>query len=335
MKTKLVFVCILFLLAQSVSAKQKPSISDIDRIRLAEAFRIGESLGNRLWKDWTTAPFAILLVTPEYEFLVRHPNPSDDFTLIGYDSLLQSKVYFRKQSFNKSFLATFPFNGPTTIVVGQAENTTSKTSTPWVVSILHEHFHQLQYSRPDYLKAVEALNLSGGDKTGMWMINYAFPYSEDEVKKTVETMCKILLDALQTKGESDFNNKLNVYMKERQKLEKMLKPEDYRYFSFQIWQEGVARYTEYHMALLAAKMHKPSKEFKALKDYKPFNKVADEIKQNTLNEIKTLKFDEYQRVAFYPLGACEGFLLDRANPKWRERYLAEKFYIEKYFNPKK
>jgi hypothetical protein len=334
MKTRLVFLCLLLLLCQSLSAKQTPNISETDRTRLAEAFKIGESLGNGLWKDWTKAPFAVLLVTPEYEFLIRHPKPSDDFALIGYDKLLQGKVYFRKKVFNQSFLATFPFNGTPTIVVGQAENTAAKTSTPWVVTMLHEHFHQLQQAQSDYFKAVDDLNLSDGDQTGMWMLNYAFPYSDEKVKKHFETLCKLLFSALHAKGKKHFEAKLNVYLEERQKFEKMLKPKDYKYFSFQIWQEGIARYTEYHIAFLTAKLHKPSKEFKALKDYEPFKKVAGEIKQNALNEINALKLDEYQRVAFYPFGACEGFLLDRANPKWRERYFAEKFYVEKYFNPK-
>ena len=85
MRTKFVLVFILLLLADGISAQQKPSLPEIDRIRLAEAFRIGETLGDRVWKDWNKAPFAVLLVTPENEFLIRHPRPSQDFTLVGYD----------------------------------------------------------------------------------------------------------------------------------------------------------------------------------------------------------------------------------------------------------
>jgi hypothetical protein len=36
-------------------------------------------------------------------------------------------------------------------------------------------------------------------------------------------------------------------------------------------------------------------------------------------------------VIFYALGAGEGLLLDRVNPRWRRRYLVEKFYLDKYF----
>ena len=115
----------------------------------------------------------------------------------------------------------------------------------------------------------------------------------------------------------------------------MLNPDDYRYFSFQVWQEGIARYTEYRIAELAAKKHKPSKEFRALKDYKPFKEVADEIKSGILKELSTLELNDYQRVAFYPLGAGEGLLLDRINPQWQSRYFINKFYVDKYFNAAK
>src|SRR5258705_3375422 len=107
MKTKL-FLLVLFVLfaGSSVVAQDKLNIPNVDRTRLAEAFRIGEVVGNRVWKDWNKAPFAVLLITPENEFLIRHPQPSKDFTLVGYDSLLKSNVYFRKRTQRINSLAT-------------------------------------------------------------------------------------------------------------------------------------------------------------------------------------------------------------------------------------
>src|SRR5215212_1220322 len=139
MKTKLLLVLLVLLAAPGALAQDKPNIPNVDRIRLAEAFRLGEVVGNRVWKDWSKAPFAVLLVTPENEFLIRHPAPSNDFTEIGFDKLLNGKVFWRKRRFNQSFLATFPaVGGISTIVVGQAENTWVKTSSLWTITLLHE-----------------------------------------------------------------------------------------------------------------------------------------------------------------------------------------------------
>src|SRR5262245_57252485 len=90
------------------ASPQAPALPDVDRIRIAEAFRLAEAVGNRVWRDWDKAPFAVLLITAEHEFLVRHPKPSSDFTLIGEDALLKSKVWFRKRKHRAELLATFP-----------------------------------------------------------------------------------------------------------------------------------------------------------------------------------------------------------------------------------
>src|SRR5262245_40153990 len=101
-----------------------PRIPDTDRIRIAEAFRLAEAVGNRVWPGWDKAPFAVLLVTRAHEFLLRHPKPSDDFTALGQDKLLKQTVSYRKRKFSPDLLATFPaVGGVPTIVIGQAENT--------------------------------------------------------------------------------------------------------------------------------------------------------------------------------------------------------------------
>lgn len=156
-------------------------IRKVDKVRIAEAEKIADRYGDEVWKDWSRVPFTLLLVTDKYEFLINHPNPSDDFKKMGYDSLLKSEVYFRDKTFNEHFLATFPaVNGVNTIVVGIPENT-GRSGIAWIFTILHEHFHQFQYSNPDYYPAVDSLGLSGGDNTGMWMLNYNFPYDNKEV----------------------------------------------------------------------------------------------------------------------------------------------------------
>lgn len=332
LQIKAAFVLVALLLSfAEVPAQDKPQVTDTDRVRLAEAFRIGEALGNRLWSGWNKAPFSVLLVTPENEFLIRHPKPSADFTLLGYDQLLKSNIYYRKRTQSPQFLATFPVAGIPTIVVGQAENTAKKTSTPWVVTVLHEHFHQLQYSQPGYYDDVNALGLSRGDQTGMWMLNYPFPYDWHEMQELFSHLGRALADALEARPGSDFSIGVSAYLKQRRQLEHVLSPDDYRYLSFQMWQEGVARYTEYRIADLVSKRYKPTKEFRALKDYQEFRAVAEDIQSGILSELTTVNLKDSQRVIFYALGAGEGLLLDRVKPRWRQRYFVEKFYLDKFF----
>lgn len=330
---RLTTVVILFLAFQAVLAEEKPSISSLDRTRLAETFRLGEHLGDAVWPGWNKAPFAILLVTPEYEFLIRHPAPSADFTSVGYDSLLKSDVFYRKRTQSIGLLATFPaIQGSviSTIVVGQAENTSAKTSTPWAIILLHEHFHQLQDSQPNFYQEVNALNLYHGDQSGMWMLNYAFPYDRKEVQDQFATMSQLLSDAIDS-PKAVRAGKLRAYLDARQKFQQLLSLDDYKYLSFQFWKEGIARYTEYQLARLAAARYQPGKEFRALKDYQSFADVAKETRERTFRQLLTQKLGESRRDVVYSFGAAEGLLLDEVNPGWRKRYFAEKFDLSRFF----
>jgi hypothetical protein len=328
-----IFLIFAFIFSVQIAFSQNnPAIPETDRIRLAEAFRLGDKLSEKVWRDWSKAPFAVLLVTPENEFLIRHPSPSKDFTEIGYDKLLKSKVYWRKRVFNQSFLATFPaVGGISTIVVGQAENTWVKTSSFWTVTILHEHFHQMQDSQENFYKDVLALDLANGDETGMWMINYPFPYLDKKLNEEFSAMANQLAKTLETSDSRAFQTESETYLKMRETFNASLSEKDYRYLSFQFWKEGVARYTEYKIAELASENYKPLKDFTKLKDYKTYKEVADYWKRQTIESLKTMRLEKLQREVVYAYGAAEAMLLDRANIEWKPRYFAEKFYPDKYF----
>src|ERR1041385_492484 len=110
---------LLILVAPAVRAQDSPNIPAADRIRIAEAFKLGDAVTEKIWRGWSKAPFALLLITPDYEFLMRHSKPSADFNLIGHDTDLRSDIYFRKRVFQTDFLATFPaVGGVPTIVAG-------------------------------------------------------------------------------------------------------------------------------------------------------------------------------------------------------------------------
>jgi hypothetical protein len=221
--------------------------------------------------------------------------------------------------------------GVSTIVIGQAENTDSKTSTPWVITLMHEHFHQLQDAQPNFFKDTEALNLSRGDQSGMWMINFPFPYESPPISSQVAILVRLLVETMETKPQGHFNAKLSAYLTAREALKQLLSADDYKYFSFQLWKEGIARYTEYRVAHWAAARYQPTREFRKLQDFTSFNVARDQVRAGIVRELSTLKLEDYKRVAFYPIGGAEGLLLDRSNPQWRRRYFAEKFNNWNYF----
>lgn len=305
------------------------ALREVDRVRLAESFRLAEEVRDSVWPRWSGVAFAVLLVTPEHEFLVRHPEPSSEFESIGYDTLLASDVFVRLRLFPPNLLATFPaVGGVSTVVIGQPEQT-GKSSTFWVVTMLHEHFHQLQTSHPRYYRNVEALDLSGGDQTGMWMLNHPFPYAATKVQQRFRSFAVALARAMEPAEAADFQRHLNDVRTAERALYAGLSAKDARYLAFQLWQEGIARYTEDQVAQIAARGYRPTAAFQSLPDYVPFEAAADSIRQGILRGLTNDDLAGRKRVAFYPVGAALGLLLDRTEPRWKERYLGEIFVPSK------
>ena len=327
MKFKLFFLTLL--ICGNSFRQSLPELRYADKIRIKEAMTISTQFGDKLFKGYSTVPLAIVLITDSTEFLINHPNPSSDFKLLGQDYILKTNIYYRKTQFNPHFLATFPaVNGLSCIVVGTSENT-NKNSTEWVITLLHEHFHQYQNSYPTYFKSVNDLDLSGGDQTGMWMLNYPFPYDSLPIKYQYELFAKALYKTITNINSKEYKSNLTQYIIERKKFKDLLTAADYRYFSFQIWQEGLARHIEYNFLELLQN-YNPSKEMLALPDFISFPELKSKMYHKETENLLENKLNETQRVCFYSIGFAEGILLDKLNKSWRKKYLTDKFYIEHY-----
>jgi hypothetical protein len=324
-------ICALLLataVVVALDARRGPALDEADRVRIAEAFHLADALGDRLWPGWSAAPFAVLLVTPDQEFLVRHPKPTPDFTSLGDDAMLGT-VWARPRQFDVNLLASFPAVGDIpSVVIGQPANTAAKTSTRWVLTLLHEHFHQMQYSLPGYYPGVNALGLARGDQQGSWMLNYPFPYDKPDVQAQFARMCARLDEAINEKGGDRPAPALRAYLEAKRALRGLVSADDYKYFSFQLWQEGIARYTEYRIGALAASGYVPDPAFARLPDFTTYAAASQAMLDRIHTQLTTVALGEAQRSAFYPVGAAEGLLLDRVSPKWRAEYAKAGFTLD-------
>jgi len=285
-----------------------------DGVRIREFYRLAAQVQDQIWPGWSKTPAPLLLVADNTEFLTHFGKAPAEFRKIEDD------IYARPRKFPTSFLATFPaFGPPSVVVVGEPKNTTSKTSTRWLITLMHEHFHQLQNGKTGYFVAVEGLGLSRGDQTGMWMLDYAFPYEKREVAQGFERLRDLLFEVVNEREKSRFSGMAKGYVAERRKFFGQLSSDDHKYLAFQLWQEGIARYTEIKVADAAAK-YEPSTEFAALPDFEPFSAYGEKARSETLTELKQMEIAKAKRRVVYPFGAAEGLLLDRLNPRWKAAY---------------
>lgn len=321
-----IFLAWLLLSIPVVAQPATPALPSEDRIRITEFYRVAAEIQDRIWPGWSKIPAPLLLVTNDTEFLTHHPGPPTEFKKLGDD------FYVRPRKFPVSFQATFPaFGPPSVIVVGEPVNTISKTSTVWLFMLMHEHFHQLQNAQPGYFQAVNDLGLSHGDTTGMWMLNYPFPYEKPEVARAFAELRDLLVQAVNENDAAKFQALAKKYGEQRKKFFALLSPDDRKYLGFQLWQEGIARYTEVKSAE-AASDYRPTEAFSSLSDFEPFKARAENARAATLAELKRADITTWKREVVYSFGAAEGFLLDRLNPGWKEQYFQRMLSTDSYFD---
>jgi hypothetical protein len=296
-----------------------------DRARLAEARRLAQ-VSDRAWPGWGHTAFQVLLVGDSAEFLFGPERAPRDFASLGYDTVLASEVWTRPRRFPPTLLATFPaVGGVPTVVIGSAERT-GKSSTAWVLTLLHEHFHQWQYSQPDYYAGISRLDLAHGDTTGRWMLDYPFPYDSAPVQRAMRRLATTLVRALETPAGAR-DKALKDVIVARDTLQSRLNAADYRYFEFQLWQEGVARFIQYAAARAAAEAGEPSAEFRRLPDYEPYSRAAETGPIALRRELEQLDLARQRRVAFYPVGAAVALLLEQTRVDWKRAYARRPFAL--------
>jgi hypothetical protein len=260
--------------------------------------------GARLWPAFANAPFGMLLVEPGRETLFCYPGQASGFVPAGRDDTTGCELQSRGSTFPADLLAALDVEGVPTIVMGTPA-ATGRPPAAWVRTIFHEHFHQFQQSFPDYFTRAAKLDLANGSRTGMWMLNYPFPYADASVDEYFAVAAKQLSLALAADSRS-IRARYAEYAKARRTLAATVSKKDWRYLEFQFWQEGTARWVEIALGLLSA-----DAEIRA---------AAQSLKDSTVSQIGSLDLKQKGREVAYPYGAGEVMLLERCNPNWKQEY---------------
>jgi hypothetical protein len=302
---------IALLVLSATCSTPAQSQQDDPRELIQKARAAAELYGNHVWAGFSDAPFGILLVEEDRERLFCHQGLPDSFELTGVDPILSCPSSTRPASFPPNMLASFPaVDGVATIVIGTPE-ATGKSPDAWVLTILHEHFHQMQFAWPDYYPGTSDLGLSGGDETGMWMLNYPFPYDRGETVSAFRVMANRLIKARDARNTDAFYDALEGYWQAREAARRTVSEDDWRYIELQFWQEGVARWTEGAIAAFSDDLADAAGEANALIN----------------RELSTLDLSNQNRSAVYPIGAGEASLLEAGGSDWRTNYWSEPFSL--------
>ena len=273
---------------------------------IVDARALAGSAGSTLWPGFADAHFGILLIEQDRELLACDHRTPDGFTHLAYDRVLDCDVRVGPRTWRTPALqAAMPAFGPPSVIVMGVPSASRHSLARWQLTLLHEHFHQWQSARPDYYARVEALDLARGDQTGMWMLNYPFPYSAPDVHAAHAAAATALAQAIAAPPETA-ESRFAHYLAARERLAASVSADDWRYFEFQLWQEGVARWTELAIAQgSGSKAH------------------ADEgarLHRDIMMALQQPDLAANGRISAYAMGAGEAMLLERFRPGWRSCY---------------
>ena len=176
------------------------------------------------------------------------------------------------------------------------------------------------------LPGVARLDLARGDTTGQWMLDYAFPYDSAPVQQAVRDLAIALGQALD-RHPGARGSALKTVVSARERCAAAVTAADYRYFEFQLWQEGVARFIEYAAARAAsADSGKPSAASRGSpttsRTARPPPRRAEACDGSW-----STGAGPAAAVAFYPLGAAMAFLLEETRPGWKRAYGGRPFAL--------
>ncbi|HEX5259092.1 MAG TPA: hypothetical protein VFW35_09985 [Sphingomicrobium sp.] len=277
---------------------------------IAAVRSFAKSAGDKLWHGYGSAPFEFLLVAGDQEELFCRAEAPKGFKAEGTDSASGCARYVRPRTgLPDKLLAALPvFGPPSTIVMGTPQST-GRSDADWTRTILHEHFHEWQDALPGFYARAANLGLAGSDNSGMWMLNYPFPYSDPAVVSAFNDASHALGVAVDARGKPGFRAAFDRYLAARAKLATAAGEKNWRYAEFELWKEGIARWTEIELG-------------KRYPDA-AVSKSAFELERKTRAWLDRPDLAGTGREFVYPFGASEAMLLEACNPAWRSQYPKE------------
>lgn len=283
-----------------------------DEFREATDFQqlrgFAQTTGDRLWAGYGEAPFGLLLVAPGQEVLLCQNEVPAGFTPSGETEAGCDRSVRPRSQLPGGLLAAMGVFGPRETIVMGSPDATGRAYPAWLRTILHEHFHQWQTSRPGYQEAMAALGLADNDPSAMWMLNFPVPYDEPTLVAAHARASLNLAAALDAKEAKPFRARFREYLAARKAFADAAGERNWRYIEFQLWQEGVARWTEMQLGL---SYPDPT-----------VREAAVALDAETRAELASPDLKRKRREFVYAYGAAETRLIERCDPSWRDRYLS-------------
>lgn len=300
--------------AAAASATNLLLPTEADRQMIAEAQAIVRTSGDRVWEGFSQAPLPILLIGPDQETLFCGA-PAADFFPAGFDTVTNCALQTRPRELPVD-LSAATYIGDQHVIMMGVPDALDVNRAEWIVTVLHEAFHQYQSTLPGYVAAVDRVRKMFGEASSQWMLDYPFPYADAEIANAFKGMTDSALRYLEATSSSERYAAISDYVDARRSAQRATGSRHWAYFEFQAGQEGVARWSEQALGALVAASD-PS-----------IAAVAEDGRLGLTTSLRAIDRDGlgiWKRSAFYVFGAIEAEMLHQTDPAWQRQYVNTPF----------
>jgi hypothetical protein len=340
-------------------------LSKLDKARAAEAYQLRRELGGQIWPGWEEQEIPSILHNEAYAFLLAYPGqppagwvkePSgqhfggewktvpeeaflgqryfrtplldgettpENFTVrVGefWTATLFTKEYAEiafYEGFQEElpgFLARiFPYRLFWKLAFGSSET--------YIEGLTHETFHSYQgIKAPDRLERAEEIAY----------LEEVYPWEDPQLVESWKKELDLLFRALQAESDEEALDLARQFLQQRQERRDLdaITPEEIDYERNREWLEGLAKYTELKLGLLASSSptYQPVPGLSQDPDFNAYRNQDRYFKQQ-IAEIKR-RGNQAGESRFYYSGMGQAFLLDRFAPGWKDRIWQDAIWLD-------
>lgn len=352
---QLLMVCFLLLPLKGISQNNIQLKIDPDLlIMLKESQNIHNQLGDKLYPNWDFKKTPILLYKPNIqELLINFPHKPKGFNdYKGFNPLVNQLIYVRN---GETYIkyddqnTTIEIDGVKVLVVADTYSSMRNqlrgaimnqpkdflntwldnwnfVSSPYhkLGTILHEGFHVHQE------QLAKGKNANEGSVSG-------YPFL-DPVNNSLSVLEGLILkDALLAKDEKLVLKKARQFSVIRSHRQSLLDSVYVAYENLNEFAEGTAKYIEYRFFSQGENIT-PLDEMKYVNGFYDYKNTLPNFFKNEIDDMVNIvavndnrfgnKFGAGPlRFKLYYLGACQGLLLDKVLPKWKEKIFDKNVFL--------
>lgn len=340
-------------------------LSALDKARAAEAYQLRRELGSQIWPGWEEQEIPSILHNEAYAFLLAYPGqPPEGWVkepsrqhFGGEWKTVPEEAFLGKTYFKTPLLdgETTPENF--TVRVGEFWTATLFTkeyaeiafyegfqeelpdflarifpyrlfwklafgsSETYIEGLTHETFHAYQgIKAPDRLERAEEITY----------LEEGYPWEDSQLVEPWKNELDLLSRALQADSDKEALDLARQFLEQRQERRDLdaITWEEIDYERNREWLEGLAKYTELKLGLLASSSptYQPVPGLSQDPDFNAYRNQDRYFKQQ-IAEIKR-RGNQAGESRFYYSGMGQAFLLDRFAPGWRDRIWQDGIWLD-------